>query len=274
MDSSGKHLQLHRPHMNNQKLLRPVAIALVMLGAAIASLLAFTFLIHTGFDEVILRLLGGFYFFLKENVSRISSNTDTWVPGIGAFFLALVISHRILRSFLSSRNQSWSIIQTICLGAFLPILFIIAFIVPGMLLQMKSLTGITWFEKSSNKTAWMRMTLRNIAQACHVSAVEHPNQSFPESLDAVDEDLVSTHLLRMPSTNPSLPVEPPIYLGAGFSQNSPGGRALLISPPFLKGQTYVRIVITRDVESIEIPAESAEVWIDEVLNERKATAPK
>lgn len=53
-----------------------------------------------------------------------------------AFFLALVIAHRFLRQYALRRNRSWCLVSTACLGLFLPVVFAVAFIVPGIVLQM------------------------------------------------------------------------------------------------------------------------------------------
>jgi hypothetical protein len=156
----------------------------------------------------------------------------------------------------------------------LPVLFVVAFIVPGVLLQVKSLTQIPWFERTSSLPAMVRLSLRNIAQACHYLAATHPDGRFPDSLGAIDDELIPADNLFMPSVSQDVPPEPPVYLGSGFTLDSPPDLALLISPPFRKNQTDVRIVITRGGETLEIPAAEADTWIERVLSERKPTGLK
>ncbi len=122
----------------------------IAFAAVLALLFVFVQLINSGFDEVIVHLFGGFFFFLRENLAKLSTDSATWVPGLAAFGLALVIAHRFLRQHAASRNRKWSFITTACLGLFLPILFAVAFIVPGALLQVKSLAAEPWFERSSS----------------------------------------------------------------------------------------------------------------------------
>jgi hypothetical protein len=245
---------------------------------AIAVLLALLFvlalLINSGFDDVILHLLGGFLFFLRENLARISTDSATWAPGLVAFCLALAIAHRFLHSYAVRTNRSWSFITTICLGSALPVLFVVAFIVPGVMLQVKSLAQVPWFERSSSLPAMVRLSLRNIAQACHYLAATHPDGRFPDSLEAIDEELIPADNRFMPSPGTDVPQEPPVYLGSGFTLDSPPGQALLISPPFRKRQTDIRIVITRGGVTLEIPAAEAEAWIDRVLDEKKPAGSK
>lgn len=122
----------------------------IAFAAVVASLLVFVHLINSGFDEVFIHLLGGFFFFLRENLAKLSTDSATWVPGLAAFGLALVIAHRFLHQHAARRNRKWSFVTTACLGLFLPVLFAVAFIVPGALLQLKSLASNPWFQRSSS----------------------------------------------------------------------------------------------------------------------------
>ena len=255
-------------------LLRLVAAAAIALAIILALLFVLALLINSGFDEALLHLLGGFFFFLRENLARISTDSATWVPGLGAFCLALAIAHRSLHQHAARKNRKWSFITTICLGSALPVLFVIAFIVPGVLLQVKSLAQAPWFERSSSLPAMVRLSLRNIAQACHYLAATHPDGGFPDSLAAIDGELIPPDNRFMPSPVTDVPREPPVYLGAGFTLDSPPGQALLISPPFRKNQTDIRIVVTRGGDTLEIPAAEAEIWIDRALSERKPAGLK
>lgn len=255
-------------------LLRFAWAAALAFAILVALLFVLALLVNSGFDDVMIHLLGGFFFFLRENLARISTDSATWVPGLLAFCLALAIGHRFLHSYAVRKNRTWSFITTVCLGLVLPVLFIVAFIVPGVLLQAKSLAQIPWFERSSSLPAMVRLSLRNIAQACHYLAATHPDGRFPESLDAIDEELIPADNRFMPSPGADVPQEPPIYLGSGFNLDSPPAQALLISPPFRNKQTDIRIVITRGGKTLEIPAADAEIWINRVLDEKKPAGLK
>jgi hypothetical protein len=83
----------------------------------------------------------GFYHFLAANLPRISANADTLMPGIAAFVIATLAGHRMIAGFYQKRGKHWPFSNTCCLAALLPVLFIIAFLVPGVILQLQLLAG-------------------------------------------------------------------------------------------------------------------------------------
>lgn len=93
----------------------------------------------------LLRLATGFYQFLAANLPRSSANADTLIPGIAAYLIATLAAHRMIASFYQRRGRTWPFSNTCCLAALLPVLFIIAFLVPGVILQLKLLAGEPWF---------------------------------------------------------------------------------------------------------------------------------
>ena len=95
--------------------------------------------------RIIIHLVAGFYFFLSRNIPAISFNADTWIPGLAAFLTALAIGHRFMRRWAAQGNREWSLRTSLCLGLVLPVLFVTAFIVPGILLQLELLHQIQWF---------------------------------------------------------------------------------------------------------------------------------
>lgn len=136
---------------------------LAWIAAMIAAAVFVLFLLSdSGFDEVLLHLFGGFALFLRDNLSKVSTDSGTWAPGLLAFCLALLIAHRFLSQYAIKRDRSWSFVSSVCLGLLLPILFIIAFIVPGALLQVKSLAENPWFQDVSATFPETRLSLRNV----------------------------------------------------------------------------------------------------------------
>lgn len=86
----------------------------------------------------------GFYQFLAVNLPRISVNADTLIPGIAAFAIATLAAHRMIAACYRKRGKHWPLSNTCCLAALLPVLFIIAFLVPGVILSVKLLVGESW----------------------------------------------------------------------------------------------------------------------------------
>lgn len=92
----------------------------------------------------LLRFAIGCHHFLVANLSEISVNPDILVPGVAAFVLATLATHRMLAGFHQRRGKHWPFSNTCCLAALLPVLFIIAFLVPGIILHLQLLFGEEW----------------------------------------------------------------------------------------------------------------------------------
>lgn len=90
---------------------------------------------------LLLQIATGFYHFLAANMPRISTNADTLMPGIGAYVIATLAAHRMIAGFHHRRGKHWPFSNTCCLAALLPVLFVIAFLVPGVILQLQLLAG-------------------------------------------------------------------------------------------------------------------------------------
>ena len=108
---------------------------------------ALPFFTAVGYRDAALHLTVGFYFFLRENLPAISSDAGTWGPGLGAFLTAVLVSHFYLRAWAAKRNRRWSFGTTFCLLLIVPVLFVISFLVPGVLLQAGLLRDVPWFER-------------------------------------------------------------------------------------------------------------------------------
>lgn len=102
-------------------------------------------MLRAGFIVIIafllLGLTTGCYHFLTANLPRISVNADTLIPGITAFLIATLAAHGMIAAYHRKRGKQWPFSNTCCLAALLPVLFIIAFLVPGVILQVKLLIG-------------------------------------------------------------------------------------------------------------------------------------
>ncbi len=95
---------------------------------------------------VLERFLTGFGHFLVRNFPLISWNADSWVPGLGAFLISWFFIHRWLSRWAKRTNRPWSLMTSFCMVSLVPVLFVISFIVPGILLQWDALRDVHWVE--------------------------------------------------------------------------------------------------------------------------------
>ncbi len=100
----------------------------------------------SGNDLIIERFLIGFWYFLAANLPAISWNAATWGPGLGAFLIAVVFLHRLLSRWASRTGKQWSFATSFCVVSLVPVLFVIAFLVPGVLLQWEMLRESAWID--------------------------------------------------------------------------------------------------------------------------------
>jgi hypothetical protein len=121
-----------------------------LLGATIAIILLWILLVfsdpESGTVLIVWRFLTGFWHFLAANVPAISWNAATWGPGLGAFIIAVVFLHRWLSRWASRTGRSWSFATSFCLVSLVPVLFVISFLVPGVLVQWEMLREVKWVE--------------------------------------------------------------------------------------------------------------------------------
>jgi hypothetical protein len=121
-------------------------VGLLVLGVLSLYLLFYFIPPFSGYDLILERLLFGFVSFCDGNVSAISWNARTWGPGLGAFLIALVFSHRYLSKWAERTGRRWSFLTSFCLLMIVPVLFVISFIVPGVLLQWEVLRETGWID--------------------------------------------------------------------------------------------------------------------------------
>lgn len=100
----------------------------------------------SGNDLIFGRFLFGFVPFLQNNLPAISWNAATWGPGLGAFVIATIFAHRWLARWAARTGRPWSFVTTFCLMSLVPVLFVISFIVPGVLLQWEMLREVVWID--------------------------------------------------------------------------------------------------------------------------------
>ncbi|MFM2196901.1 MAG: hypothetical protein RLZZ505_333 [Verrucomicrobiota bacterium] len=100
----------------------------------------------SGNDLILGRFFTGFWHFLVANLPAISWNAATWGPGLGAFLIAVVFVHRWLSRWASRTGRPWSFMTSFCIVSLVPVLFVIAFLVPGVLLQWEMLRETAWVE--------------------------------------------------------------------------------------------------------------------------------
>lgn len=101
---------------------------------------------ESGTVLIVWRFLTGFVAFLTKNLPAISWNAATWGPGVGAFLIAVVFVHRWLGRWAARTGRPWSFATSFCLVSLVPVLFVISFIVPGVLLQWEALREVVWID--------------------------------------------------------------------------------------------------------------------------------
>ncbi len=100
----------------------------------------------SGKDLILARFFTGFWYFMVSNFPLISWNADQWVPGVGAFLIAWFFIHCWLSRWAKRTNRPWSLMTSFCVVSLVPVLFVISFIVPGVLLQWDVLREVHWVE--------------------------------------------------------------------------------------------------------------------------------
>jgi hypothetical protein len=224
---------------------------------------------YSGHSQAALRLLSGFYFFLQENLPRISTNADTWVPGVSAYFLGVAAMHLLSRSWAKGKSRSWQLGTSVALASIIPILFVTAFLVPGVLLQIRALPNDSeWFHREvSIADSMVRQNMNLIAMRLYEYASENGGR-FP---DAVEEVLSNDDRKSFSADwSPRRPSEPFIYLGGGLSDTSDPGLPLLISRQLVgRDGSLERKMLTIGHEVKVIPVEAAEEWITRSLEARR-----
>lgn len=134
------------------KLIRPILRFLLWIIGIFVLLSVLTIIVElcsppfSGNDLIFQRLLFGFVPFLQNNLPLISWNAATWGPGLGAFLVAVIFLHRWFSRWASRTGRPWSFATSFCLVSLVPVLFVISFIVPGILVQWEMLRETVWIE--------------------------------------------------------------------------------------------------------------------------------
>lgn len=92
------------------------------------------------------RLIAGFYFFLRQNLPAITYEADTFGPGVAAFGIATLMLHQLCFRWAMRTGRPWTFGTSLCLALIVPVLFVISFIVPGVLLQWEMLRQVPWLD--------------------------------------------------------------------------------------------------------------------------------
>lgn len=121
-------------------------IALICLGLALSDMFLHLSSPFGGYDLIFERFIGGFWFFLRDSLPAISFDAGTWGPGVAALLLAMIFAHRFFAAWAVRTNRYWSCATSFCLVLVVPVLFVISFIVPGVLLQWEMLRQVVWLE--------------------------------------------------------------------------------------------------------------------------------
>jgi hypothetical protein len=221
-----------------------------------------------GYLQVAWHLAVGFVYFLQENLPEISADAGTWGPGLAAFLLALITGHVLARSWAGRRGKAWKPWDTFALGAVLPLLFAVSFLVPGTFLQLSMLGHSPWFAKERGERTHAVGKLKELGLPLMEAA--NDDDRFPDSLEAlVERGLVQRPDLIQREQGRDVPLEPVIYLGNGLLLDSDPSLPLLISPRYSEGGVLLRMVLTVGYETLTIRDEELYVWIDKAMAAKK-----
>lgn len=214
-------------------------------------------------------LLTGFAFFLRRNLATISTDAGTWGPGVVAFGLALGLGHHFLRGWAKKRDRKWSMLSTLCVGLLLPVLFMIAFLVPGALVQLEGLAGVKWFQHGYGPLSLARWQTTHVARVAKIWAETENGGRFPDSLnELVKAGSRAGESFRISPAIEGEPAEPLMYFGKGLTIESDASLPLVISPCFVVEGKRIRVVATVGGESI-IRDDELDAWIDKAMAARK-----
>lgn len=121
---------------------------LLLWGMAIAVFDFFLFLAapYSGNQLLFRHLLFGFHHFLGENLPRMSWDAGTWAPGVVSFLVATLFIHLFLSKWASRTGRHWSVWSSVCVALIVPVLFVISFLIPGVILQWEMLRQAPWID--------------------------------------------------------------------------------------------------------------------------------
>ena len=156
------------------------------------------------------------------------------------------------------------------MGLIFPTLFVISFIVPGILLQFKLLASdnITEYGRGSDRSAAI-LDSRNYTQAVQGHTNMKSLERFPDSLSPdIDEYFGPRTRYRRYYDSGKLETGI-IYLGSGLGPDSDPDLPLIISRPYLSGGTKMRVIWTIGSEMKEIQDSELGEWIQRSIDARR-----
>lgn len=109
---------------------RKMIIAVAVCAGAGAVWLAFG-------GRAVVALIAGFALHIGRVWPQLTWNLDLLVPFAAAYGLAIAIGHGMLRGPMRRRDVRWRIDHTLCVAALFPLWLATAFLVPGVLLQLR-----------------------------------------------------------------------------------------------------------------------------------------
>lgn len=76
----------------------------------------------------------------------MSWDAGTWAPGVVSFLVATLFIHLFLSRWASRTGRHWSFWSSVCAALIVPVLFVISFLVPGVILQWEMLRQVPWID--------------------------------------------------------------------------------------------------------------------------------
>lgn len=239
-----------QPSVLRRSLPTTVIGILVILGSVLIGLLALPAIspFIGALTDLGIHLVGGFVFFLRDHLPRMSWNAATWIPGSTAFVMAILFIHRPLKKWAAARERSWNGASTCCLAALIPLLFGISFLVPGVLLQVRLLGQDPMIHHSNAAT---RHVVSAAMKTLHLRLLERSMETgrFPNTL----ADDPKTAFIDPEGKSDSVP-EPYLYPGAGLPIGCHPSTPIVVSPPYRTTKGWKRTILTAGGDLITVEA--------------------
>lgn len=217
-------------------LVRGFLIALCLFAVAFP-LLILVALLPRATLEALLHFIAGWAFFLHRNLPAVIRDPAVLLSGAVATVLALILTHFLARRLLAHR---WKWSASFATIGFLFTGFAAAFLVPGIILILRTPMHAPWTESSgASSRAIMALDTRHLCQALAAYVQIEHRDHYPDSLARV---VTPAGFIEPDSPLARADQMGFLYPGAGLPVDLEKRCALVISPQFLHRGDLVRMV--------------------------------
>ena len=262
MHASGKESSTHALVMRGVL----VALKVFVLFLLFASVLLLT---PPAFWLTIYHGIAGWLLFLIRNLKGFSLDAHILLSGLVTFGLAIVIFHTLARWWFKNHEMRWRARNSIIACLFVPVLFGTSFLVPGILMMVRTPMAETFFISSGRGSvrAGNMMQLRNFAYLLNAYMVENEQGHYPADIEPVlkilEEEGSTTEYEKFLNNGF-------LYLAAG--KPTEGNEPLLVaaSPIYQTAKGPERAVIHRGWKLETLSLAEFEQHLDEQTGKKSA----